>query len=53
MSSASQNVDALPRTQHNVTAVQVERHFTLYAIQDLVVVMCMCFVEVNAVKLET
>jgi hypothetical protein len=39
MPSASRNVDALSRMQHDVTVAHVERHFTLHAVQDLVVIV--------------
>jgi hypothetical protein len=39
MSSACRDVEALSRMQHDLTVAHVERHLSLHAVQDLVVIV--------------
>jgi hypothetical protein len=46
MTGACRDVEALSGMQHYVTVAQVKRHFALHAVQDLVVIVGMCFMKV-------
>jgi hypothetical protein len=49
MSSSCRDVEALSRMQHNVTVAHVKCHVALHAVQDLVVIVGMCFIEIVGV----
>src|ERR1700712_4212533 len=49
MSSTCRDVEGLSRMQHDLTVAHVERHLSLHAVQDLVVIVGMCFIEVVGV----